>query len=178
LVDTVLYTADDLTSEIERHKSSNWETLDGQLRAFAYEYVIHYDHRKAAKAVGFSESKGIKLIRDPLVSALIKDIQDRNLVSNIITEDFVRSQWLNLLPKLMGDEEVNLVTAMGAQFQAKKFHSSETVSVLKELSKSTKFYENGSGQEGGTTVNINLGAVCSDKAKVIDGEVVIDATKD
>jgi len=177
LVDTVLYSTDSLALEVERQKQLGWSDLDPQLRAFAHEYIIDYNHRRAASETGYPMAKGIQLVRDPLVSAYVQHLQNQNLVSNIITEDFVRSQYLNIIPKLMGDEEVNIVTAMGQELSVKKFHSSELVSVLRELGKSTKFYENGSGQDAGVTINLNLGDVCSDNVNIIDGEVVQIETK-
>lgn len=177
MVNTVLYSTDSLALEVERQKQLDWADLDPALRAFAHAYMISYNHREAAEAAGYSASKGISLVRDPLVSAYVQHLQNQNLVSNVITEDFVRSQYLNLIPKLAGEEDINIVTAIGQELSVKKFHSSELVAVLRELGKSTKFYENGSGQESGVTINLNLGDVCSDKVRVIDGEVVQVETK-
>ncbi len=140
---------------IERNRREDWPDLTPEKRAFALVYVVSYNHRDAASSAGLSPDSGIRLIRDPLVSAYIREIQDKDLVSNLITEDFVRTHMVNLLPKLLGQEEVPLVDKDGSQISVKKFHPTDAVNLLKELAKSTKFYEEGSGQ-GGNQVNVNI----------------------
>lgn len=155
-------TVDELRALIDRNKNNGWQDLDPRERAFALEYLVHYSHRKAAEKAGYSASAGISLIRRPLVAAFIRDLQDHQSVTNIVTEDFVRNLWLTLLPKLMGEEEVPMVTSQGEAFTAKKFHASEVNSVIKELAKSTDFYK---AEEGGT----NLADVLAALAKGLPG---------
>lgn len=144
---------DNLTVEearelIDRNRKQGWPDLDLGERAFALEYITDYNHRRAARETGWSPDHGLKLIRRPLVVAFIKDLQDKQSISNIVTEDFVRNMWLSILPKLMGDEEVPMVTAQGEQFRANKFHASEVNAALRELAKSTSFYKE---EQGGTS---------------------------
>lgn len=143
-------------ASIARNKREDWPDLTPEKRAFALVYVVNYSHRDAAISVGLPANRGINLIRDPLVAAFIKDIQDKDLIPNLITEDFVRTHMVNLLPKLLGEEEVSLIDKEGEEFSAKKFHAADAVSLLKELAKSTKFYEDGSGGGGGNNVNVNI----------------------
>ena len=151
---------------IERNKTSGWPDLEPKRKAFAMHYIIDYDARNAAKKAKFAEATGARLIREPLLSAYISELQNEELISNVVTEDFVRTQWLNLIPMLSGQVEVPIVLADGTQVDVKKFHASELNSVLKELAKSTKFYEEGSG---GSQVNvqINVGALLGENAKDI-----------
>lgn len=135
---------DDLIAQIERNKTSNWEDLDPQRKAFALNYVIIYDHRHSAKLAGFSPDSGLRLLREPLLSAYIANLQEEDYITNLITEDFIRVQFLNLIPMLSGQVEVPIVNKDGYSSNVKKFFPGELVSVLKELAKSTKFYENGS----------------------------------
>jgi len=144
---------------IERNKGTGWPDLTAQRKAFAMHFLMDYDHRAAAVEVKFSEAMGAKLIREPLLSAYISELQNQDLISNIVTEDFVRTQWLNLIPILSGQVEVPLgVDADGDQLNGKKFMASELNNVLKELAKSTKFYEEGSG-DGSVNVQINVAAL-------------------
>lgn len=131
---------------IKRNKAEDWPDLDPQRRAFALRYIIDYDHREAAEEVGLNKENALKYIREPLTSAYIAYLQEESNISDIITNDFIRTQFLNLIPMLSGQVDVPMIVGKdGRQVEAKKFHSNELISVLKELAKSTKFYEGGSG---------------------------------
>ncbi|MCK5609670.1 hypothetical protein KAR91_47795 [Candidatus Pacearchaeota archaeon] len=134
------------TALIERNKKEGWPDLPPQRRAFALRYIIDYDHRESAKEAGLNENYALKYIREPLTSAYISYLQEEANISNVITNDFIRTQFLNLIPMLSGQVEVPMIVGKdGDAVSAKKFHSNELISVLKELAKSTKFYEGGSG---------------------------------
>lgn len=135
---------DDLIAQIERNKSSDWEDISPQRKAFALNYVIIYDHRQSARLAGFSPDRGFRLLREPLLSAYIAHLQEEDYVTNTITEDFVRTQFHSLIPMLMGHVEVPIVDSHGVPHNVKKFFPGELIAVLKEIAKSTKFYENGS----------------------------------
>ena len=157
------YTKEEYHAIIERNEKSDWSDLEPRERAFAYSYLTDYNHRRAANDVGLGADAGIRYLRRPLVSAFIQFLQERSHIANTITDDFVRTQMLNLLPKLLGQEPVPLVDKDGGEFDALKFHPSESVNLLRELAKSTKFYEGGSGQSQGVTVIINNGAMLGDE---------------
>ena len=131
---------------IERNKAENWPDLLPQRKAFALRYIIDYDHHSAAKETKLNPKYSLKYLREPLTAAYISYLQAESHIQNVITDDFVRTQYLNLLPMLSGQVEVPMVVGKDSdQINAKKFHSTELISVLKELAKSTKFYEGGSG---------------------------------
>lgn len=145
---------------IDIAKGNNFADLPLNKRAFALSYIMSYNHREAAKEAGFVPDRGISLLRDPMISAFIAHLQDEIHISNVVTADFVRHHMVSLIPKLSGEEEVPMVLPNGEEIIAKKFHSGELINLLKELAKSTKFYEDGSGQgNGGVTVNINVAAL-------------------
>ena len=141
-------TAEEIDAQIDAHRAANWDKFDNQLKGFAIAYVQTYDHRLAAKQAHLDESQGIQLIRNPLVKALVSDLVEQKRIRTDITDDMVATMWVKVLPKLLGEEEVNMVTATGIEIMAKKFFASETVAALREMSKSTKFYADGSGQGG------------------------------
>ena len=143
---------------IKLNRENGYADLTPQLRMFAFSYVEDYNHRRAAESVGLPADKGIALVRDPLVCALINDVQSELEERSVLSTDFVRSMWLQILPKLMGEEQIAVVDKDGIESLARKFHASETVRALTEIGKATKFYDEGSG-EGGTTINLNFGAV-------------------
>jgi hypothetical protein len=133
---------DDVVNLVNRVKSGGWVDMPPENRAFAIAFAETSSYVKAAKAIGQSNSWGHKRMSDPLVLALIADLQ-MNLASiNIITEAFVRQKWVEILPMLMGEIEVPLISSSGVPVEAKRFHASDTVAVLKELSKSVdNFYK-------------------------------------
>jgi len=121
---------------IERNKDNDWEDLTPAERAFAFEFVANgYKHREAANVVGLDPNKGIRLLRKPLVGAFIKHTQDNQHLQSIISQNFVRGLYLELVPKLMGEEEVYTITSTGQSVSQRKFHSGEMVSLMKDLSK-------------------------------------------
>ena len=144
---------------IARNKANGFEDLDHQRKAFALSYASNYNHRDAAEEAGFPPGRGIKLIREPLVAALISHLQEETAMANFVTADFVRAHWLRVIPMLMGEEEVPHVLADGEEVSVKRFFPGELNNVLKELAKSTKFYEDGSGGGGNVNVNIDMGAL-------------------
>lgn len=159
------------SKSVESLRKDNWARLDAKRKAFAYKYIETYDHCEAAKAAGFSRSAGLGLLRDPLIVAFIDDLQQVMGERSIITRDFINVQWMKVLPKLMGEEEVMLgVDKDGMQQEGYKFHASEAVRAVTELSKSTNFYAGGSGNAN-VSVNINLAALgIEEQGVTIDAE--------
>lgn len=166
----LIATEEEYNAIIERNKKSDWADLEPRERAFAYSYLADYNHRRAAQSINLSADHGIRILRRPLVSAFIQFLQERSHIANTITDDFVRTQMVNLLPKLLGQEPVPLVDKDGGEFDALKFHPSESVNLLREMAKSTKFYEGGSGQSQGVHVHINMADLVG--GKIIEGEVL------
>lgn len=161
----------DSSSQVESLRKGNWEKLDAKRKAFVYKYIESYDHCAAAKAAGFSRSQGLGLLRDPLVAAFLNDVQETMGERSIITRDFINVQWMKVLPKLMGEEEVMLgVDKDGTQLEGYKFHAGEATRALTELSKSTNFYAGGTGNAN-VSININLEALGIDEGVTIEGEV-------
>lgn len=144
---------------IAHNRENSWPDLDPKRKAFAYYYIEDYSHRKAAEKAGFHPNTGASLLREPLLMAFINEMQSTLAERSIVNRDFVNVQWMKLLPKVMGDEEVAMVTKDGDPYMAQKFHAAEATRVLTELSKSTNFYADGSGQSAAVTVNVNLSAM-------------------
>lgn len=169
-IDESLYES---SKSVESHRKSHWSELDAKRKAFAYKYIESYDHYAAAQAAGFSRSSGLSLLRDPLVVGFIDDLQRVMGERSIITRDFINVQWMKLLPKLMGEEEVMLgVDKDGMQQEGYKFHAGEAVRAVTELSKSTNFYAGGTGQAN-VSININLEALgIKEKGITVDMEDV------
>lgn len=144
---------------IARNKDNDYVDLDPKKKAFVFKYLESYELRDAAEAVGVSRETARKWLREPLVSAFLNEWQQEMGQRSVITRDFVNQQWLKLLPKVMGEEAVAMVDKEGSAFEAKEFDAVAVTRVLTELSKSTNFYNEGSGSKAAVTVNIDLSAL-------------------
>ena len=173
----VTYGRNSIQDVIEEHRTDGWQHMDPTLKMFSFEYLNGYDHSAAAVKAGLPKESALKTLRNPLVQAFLQDVLEDRQIGTNITQDFVSTMWMRLLPKLMGEEEVPMVTAGGASIEAKKFFASESVGALREMSKSTKFYEDGSGQ-GGLNLSIAIDANMSPQEasaeymKLVKGEVL------
>lgn len=161
----------DYNELVKINQDNGYESLSAQQKAFAHSYLESYSISESAESVGISPSTGSKWFRDPLVNAYIADIQAEYQRRSVVDADFVRTQWLKVLPKVLGEEEVPMILSDGTQIFGRKFHSADASKVLTELSKSTKFYDGGSGNTGGVTINIDLAALgVANQEKVIQHE--------
>ena len=135
-------------------------------KAFAVEYITNgFKHNEAAETVGLSRSSGLSKLRNPLVSRFIAKLQEDSNTAKLITQQFVEAQYLEILPKLKGEEEVSIHDhKTGETIQAKKFHSAELVSVMRDLGKSSGYIAPDIGGGGGAAVlvQINLGDLAGD----------------
>lgn len=143
----------DIHEVVEYMREIGWSEYPIERKTFYQEYLKSYNRKDAALCVGISVSEAQQWLRDPIGNAFMSDLTENSQIRTNITEDFVRTMWMNLLPKLMGEEDVPMVTPQGDQITVKKFEPNATVAALREISKSTKFYEDGSGQGG---INLQL----------------------
>ena len=133
---------------IKRMREEKWKDVKPDHMAFALSYLDSMSHVKAARDIG-RPGKGLSYIRNPYVLAFIRDLQEDRFANDMVTEGWLRQKYLELLPKLMGEEESEHITSTGLQFSAKRFFPSETRAVLSELGKTI-----GVGKDVGATVNI------------------------
>ena len=104
----------------------------------------------------------MRKLRAPLVQGFIAYLQDQRAKASIITREFVEQQYLEILPMLKGEEEVPLITPQGDSYNAKKFHSGETVSVLRDLSKAAGYIAEEVGHNAPVNIQINIGDLAGD----------------
>lgn len=155
---------------VERNQENNWIDLSDQDKAFAYVYILNgYNHLEAAEEVGIARSGALRTLRKPLVSAFISHLQTENFTASRITKDFVESQYLEILPKLKGEEDIAYVTGMGLEVEVKKFHGSELISVLRDLSKSSGYQKEEEINKSQVNIQMNFGAVMDKPEVIING---------
>lgn len=138
LIDNIV----DLQAQVEELRANDWADLPAKMRNFAYLYIQSYCHLTAAEEAGYDRSSGMRLLRDPRIAALIQDLQRAYGERNFINRDFVNLQWMKLLPKVMGEEEVMLgLHKDGWQMEGYEFNAAAATKVLTELSKAVNFYK-------------------------------------
>lgn len=157
-------------------KEESFTDLSELDRAFSVEYITNgFKHREAATTVGLSANQGISKLRQPLVSKFIAHLQDSSIAAKLITQEFVEAKYLEVLPKLMGEEEVPLYDHKeGVTTNAKKFHSAETVSVLRDLGKAAGYVAPEGPKGGNVNVTIDLGGFTGEPTVIIEHEEETD----
>lgn len=168
----LISTEEDLHALVKRNIQTDFADLPAQKKAFAHEYIIHYDHLSAAEAVGRPRSSGISLLRDPLLSAYIAHLQNVKLTSSIITKDFINTQYLQLLDQATGKEDIAIVLANGETMMARKTLMGEAVNIIKEMSKSTEYAKDTSQKTAPVSITINTGSFHDEV--VVEGEIIND----
>ena len=140
-------------------RAEGFPSLTDQEKSLAIEWRCNgYKVGEAGEFVGLSSSVAGRILRKPLMKAFIAHMGEQIGQDRLITQAFIESAYMELLPKLNGEEEVPLVTPAGEQYSAKKFHSGEMVSVLRDLAKATGYTKEEAIQQG-IQVNIDMGAL-------------------
>ena len=153
----ILDTPEQILEYIKVQKHRGWPDLDPKHREFANEYLINgFKHREAAKEVGVSDPT--RAMRNPLVRAYIANLQELNGNIRLLNQQFVEQRYMELIPKLMGEEEVPIFDVKeGISVNAKKFHSAETVAVLRDLGKASGYQADEEKASQVVNVQINIG---------------------
>lgn len=152
---------------IERMRGNGWADLEPAKRSFALAYSATSSVSQASIDSGVSESSCRKYLRDPVVRAMISDIQEEYARVSIINRHFVEQKMLETLEKLEGNVEVPMVTGQGIPITEKKFHSGEVVNLLKEMGKISGIIpERRDSSGGGVQVTINMGALLGEEEGV------------
>jgi|TARA_R110002153_G_scaffold131915_6_gene280935 hypothetical protein len=142
---------------IKRNQANGWDDLTAVQKAFAYSFLVTYDHRNAAVEAGQDPSQGLKMLRHPLTAAFINAEQQHQATVGYITKEYVMVQYMNLMPMLMGEVAVPLgADKDGEQVIARKFDAANMKGVLSEMS---KFIEEYSGDQDTPVNNITFHVV-------------------
>ncbi|RKZ82591.1 MAG: hypothetical protein DRQ39_10555 [Gammaproteobacteria bacterium] len=167
-------TAEDLSLFVSDQKENGWEALTDQKKAFCHAYTMEYNHRESAVEVGFAANSGIRLLRDPLVAAYLAHLQDLQLTSNIITKEYINTNYMKLLEIATGQVEMPIMLATGEQVYGKKVMVGEATNILKEMSKSIEYAKDTGTKSAAVSVSINFGSLLGDSGPpvVIDQNVI------
>ncbi len=122
---------------------------------FCYEYLIDYDHCRAAAAVQRSRSAGKTLLRNPLVAKFIRLLGDELAAESLITRDMVQYELLHgFLPRAKGEMEIQALDRDGVQVKGKVTNMAAYGKAIDLMSKHSGFTVP-EVVAGGLTININ-----------------------
>lgn len=122
-------------------------------RQFAMEFVLSGTTlRKIAKLMDVPIGIVQKMYNTPVVRAYISDLQKEVAAHRLVNDQWVENQIMKIMPKLLGEEAVDIVTARGEHLRKRRFHAPEITSLLKHFSGSQE--QKGTG--GGVNVQINF----------------------
>jgi len=158
------------SKQVERHRKEGWKNLDPEYVTFALCFVNTSSYVSASDAAGISRPRGKDLLSNPVVRALIADLQKEAHETNIVTEELIRTKLLELLPKLMGEEEIPIVLSNGAMVMERKFFPGEARAALESLGKSIGLGVNEGIKVAPVQVNINLDNLVAQPTVTVDGK--------
>ena len=132
------------------------QALEPQERLFCYEYLVDYDHRRAASAVQRSPNAGVKLLRNPKIARFINLLGDELAAESLITRDMVQYELLHgFLPRARGDMDVHALDRDGQQVSGKVTNMAAYGKALELMAKHSGFTIP-EVVAGGLTINVDL----------------------
>lgn len=149
----------DVLSQQSEEKDTLEKLLEPQERLFCYEYIVDFNHRRAAQKVGRSPDAGIRLLRNPNIARYIKTLSDELAQESLITRDMVQYEILNdYLPMAKGEKPISGVDRDGVEWTAKVTNMAAYKGALDLMSKHSGFTVPEVVQ-GGLTINVDLRAM-------------------
>ena len=148
--------------------------LDSQHRLFCYEYLVDFDHRRAATVAKFSADSGMRMLRKPDVSKYIKLLTDELAHESLISRDMVQHELLHeFLPRAKGETDVVGVDRDGVAWKGKVTNMTAHAKAIDLMAKHSGFTVPET-VKGGLTININHKAmgitVDGESVEITDGE--------
>ena len=132
------------------------QALEPQERMFCYEYLVDYDHRRAARAVERSPDAGVKLLRNPKIARFINLLGDELADESLITRDMVQYELLHgFLPRAKGDVNIQAIDRDGKQVSGKVTNMAAYGKAIDLMSKHSGFTVP-EVVAGGLTINVDL----------------------
>lgn len=155
---------------VNSSETESFDDLSEKDRAFAVRWLTNgYDHHEAAVHVGYARKGALKHLRKPLVQRFIKHLRTMEERASLISKDFVEQKYMEVLPKLMGEEDVPIYDHKeGVTVNAKKFHSAEVVSVLRDLGKAAGYVAPDGPRTAPVNVTVDLGGFTGQPTVIIE----------
>lgn len=168
----------ELVQTTESSQLSEFEELGNRLdsphRLFCYEYLIDFDHRRAATVAKFSPDLGMRLLRKPDVSKYIKLLTDELAHESLISRDMVQHELLHeFLPRAKGEKKVCGVDRDGVAWTGNVTNMAAHAKAIDLMAKHSGFTLPET-VKGGLVININHEAmgitIDGHSVEITDGE--------
>lgn len=157
---------------VEHNRLNGWPDVPAQAKVFAHEYSVAGNLYDACRAVGIGYPKGSRLLRDPLVTAFVADLQKDLSKDTLFRREFIELTMLETLEQVNGDVDVPTVTRDGEQAFGRMFNANAKIALIKEM-KTIIGMDKPQGVGGnGVTVNIDFNSFGYEKS--LDTRVTID----
>jgi hypothetical protein len=156
-------TAAEQSSFLAEQRENGFQALSQGQRAFALDFIQSGSIPQASQAAGVKPETGRRWVRDPLVSGFIHYLNQQKEHYSLIDASFVETQYLNLLGKLLGEEQVSMVDKDGMQIERKKFEGAAAVACLRDLAKISGHYK-----EDGNTINVQVTTLTDEQKRFLD----------
>lgn len=140
---------------VDQAREQGFTCLNPTERQFGIDFVVCGGSLlEIAKHMNIAIREAKAMFNDPIVRGFIADLQAEVLQHRLVNEQWVEGQILEHWPKLTGEEPVPLIDKNGDAYLARKYHSTEIVSILKHFggNKDQK-------AAGGVSVQINFGSL-------------------
>lgn len=131
----------DLKQFLVDERENGFLSLDQSKRLFALAFTQGYTYLEAADEAGIHRTSAARTLRDPLVACFINYLNQQKEHYSLIDASFIEVQYLQMLSKLMGEEEVPMLDKEGTPMMRKVFHSSEAVALLRDMAKISGHYK-------------------------------------
>lgn len=145
-----------VAARVTQAREEGYVCLSPFQRQFAMEFVLTGTSlRKIARKLDLPQPFIQRMYNDPIVRAYISDLQKEVAAHRLINDQWIENQIMQNLPKLLGEEPVDIVTSKGSHVKHKKYHGAELVSLFKHFS--SQGQEKAGQGKGGVNVQINFG---------------------
>lgn len=152
---------------LAQQRENGFQDLDQKKRLFVLNFIETGSYTQAASAAKVGSDTGKRWLRDPLVQAFKRYLNEQQEHYSLIDAGFVETQYLQLFAKLTGEEAVAMVDKDGRSFEAKQFQGAAAVSCLKDLAKISGHYK-----EDGSVVNVQVNTALTDaQRKLLDEQL-------
>jgi hypothetical protein len=150
-----------ITKAVSLARAEGYINLTPIQRQFALEFVLSGTTlRKIARLMDVPQPFVQKMYNNPVVRAYIADLQKEVAAHKLVNDQWVENQIMKVLPMLMGEVPVDIVTSKGSHVRKRKFHAAEIASLLKHFGGGVQDSKTGFGA-GGVNIQINLADMLS-----------------
>jgi len=136
-----------------------WPTLAVAEQAFVAAYVENnYSLAETSRALEIGTHTLQKLLNKPAIRRAITEVQNDIDSLDFMNEKWVKTQLLKLFPKVMGEEAVPVVNALGDEMEVRKFMPDIAMRILEYVHPKTTAGK-ANGNTAAVQVTINMGAM-------------------